>query len=310
MRDVCIYAGFVLVAAVFWFILAIDEETSADLELRVEITGVPDSVTLLTDPPASLRVNVRDKGSRLLRAMMMRNSSVRLDYKQFASDGYLRVSPKALLAHVHQIFGQGENVSLISADSIVIPYTSIPGKMVPVRVIYDVTPALGKVVSSMPRSTVRQVKVYAVRDIIDTISYVSTLPIVRRGVEDSFTVTVNLKPVKGVRFEPAKVQVTVPVEPLETRHISVPIRQVNVPAHQSLILFPEKVEVNYLAPMSSPRQQPAQFSVLADYRTIVNPADERMPIRIGSLPSGVTNATLSPDSVEFTIIHQLQPSGK
>ncbi len=302
LRDLCIFAGFVVVAAAFWCILTLNEEAQTDFEVRLKIVGVPDSVTLITDPPGIIHVSVRDRGSHLLRLRLMREAEVKIDFKEFASDGRLRVSSRALLTHVRGIFGQGATVSIISADSISAPYTTMPGKMVPVRVVTDIMPELGKVVSGSPKSSVKQVKVFALRDVIDTISYVSTERIVRRGVNDSFTQSVKLRPINGARFEPSSVQVTVNVEPLENRRVTVPISQTNVPSGQSLVLFPDKVEINYLVPMSRTDIPVNGFSVQADYRTIGAPSDQRMPLSIGAVPPGVTNATLLSDSVAFTII--------
>lgn len=302
VHDLCVYAGFVLVAAVFWCILSLNEEAQTDFEVRVKVVGMPDSVTLITDPPEVIHVNVRDRGSHLLRLLLLHDSEIRLDFKEFASNGKLSVTPKAMLTQVRALFGKGATVSIISTDSIAVPYTTVPGKYVPVRVNAQISPVLGKVVSRNLRSSTRRVKVFAVKEIIDTLSYVSTMPIVRRGVSDSFSVTVGLQPVKGVRMEPSSVTVTVPVEPLENRRALVPIKQINVPAGQSLILFPDKVEVTYLVPMSRGDIAPASFDVSADYRSITSPSAQRMPIRITGVPPGVTGPTLTTDSVEFTII--------
>jgi len=307
MRDLGLYAGFVLVATVFWCILALNEDAQVDLEVRLHIVGVPDSVTFITDPPASIHVNVRDRGTHLLRLRLMRDAELKLDFKEFAADGSLRVGQKALLTHLRTIFGQGAAVSLITTDSISVLYTSAPGKLVPVRVVTDITTALGKVVSDNPKSSVRQVKIFSQRGIIDTISYVTTEPVVQRGAEDSFTRRMKLRPIKGVRMEPSSVDVTITIQPLENRMAIVPINPINVPASESIVLFPEKVEVNYLVPMSKPDIPGSAFTVKADYRSIGSAADARMPLTLGPLPRGVQSATLGSDSVEFTIIRHVVP---
>jgi len=305
LRDLCLFAGFVFVAAVFWCILTLNEDAQTDFEVRVKIVGVPDSVTLITDPPERVHVSVRDRGSHLLRMMLLHEAEVKLNFSEYAADGTLRVTPRAMLTHIRAIFGQGAAVSILSTDSICIPYTSAPGKLVPVRVVTDVSTALGKVVSGNAHSSVRQVKLFARREVLDTITYVCTEPIVRRNVSDPFTVSVRLSPMRGVRMEPATVEVTVPVEPLENRRVLVPVSQINVPKGESIVLFPDKVEVRYLVPMSRGEIIPSAFSVLADYRRISSPTAQRMPVVIGPLPHGVANATLATDSVEFTIIRHV-----
>lgn len=302
LHDLCVFAGFVLVAFVFWCILALNEETQTDFEIKVKIVGVPDSVKFITDPPAAFHVNVRDRGTHLLRLRFLHEAEVKLDFNEFAQGGTFRVSSKALLAQSRALFRQGASVQIISSDSIVLPYTSMPGKMVPVRVLYDVVPTLGRVVSATPRSSVREVKVFSQRGIIDTISYVTTEPIIRRDVDDSFTVKVRLRPIKGVRFEPDETEVTIPIEPLENRNLQVPVRVVNVPAGYSVALFPDKVRINYLVPMNSGALSPQQFSVQADYRDIHSPADEYIKLHIVAAPHAARNTSLATDSVQFTVI--------
>ncbi|MBD5232496.1 MAG: YbbR-like domain-containing protein [Bacteroidales bacterium] len=305
LRNIAIYAGFVAVAFVFWCILALNEEAQTDFPVRVRITDVPDSVTFLTDPPEVIHVSVRDRGTHLLRLRLMQEAEIKLSFREFASDGNMRISSRALLTHMRPLFGQGSTMSIVSPDSISIPFTTMPGKLVPVRVMSDIVPELGRVVSGNPKLSTRQVKVFALRHVLDTITFIPTEQIVARGVTDSFTRDVKLKTSAGVRVEPASVQVTFTVEPLENRHVNVPVRQINVPASESLVLFPDKVEVSYLVPMSRGDVPASQFSVVADYQTITSPSAARMPVVIANVPPGVASASLQADSVEFTIIRHV-----
>lgn len=309
-RNLAVFAGFVAVAFVFWCILALNEEAQTDFRVRVRITDVPDSVTFLTDPPQELHVSVRERGTHLLRLTLLHEAEIKLSFKEFAgADGSLHVSGRTLLTHMRTLFGQGATLNLISPDSITVPFTTMPGKMVPVRVVYDITPELGRVVNGNPRISTRQVKVFARRNVLDTLAYIPTELIVMRGASDSFTREVKLKAPQGVRVEPASVKVSFNIEPLENRRVVVPVRQVNVPSSESLILFPDKVGVTYLVPMSRGDVPASGFSVVADYNAITSPSDARMPVAVASVPAGVTNPVLEADSVEFTIIRHA-PVGK
>ena len=305
MRDLRLFAVFVVIAGVFWFIMAMNDTVQTDIEVKVDITGVPDTVTFINEPPGVIHVTVRDRGTTLLRRKFMRAAQLHISFAEYASHGYLRVSPSALSTYVRSLFGSNASVNITSADSISVMYTSAPAKVVPVRINTDITAALGKVVNGNPRTETRNIKIYSSRDILDTISYVSTEPIVRRDLADPVTVRVRLRPIHGVKMVPSAIDVRIPVEPLENRKVYVPVTTLNVPKGENMVLFPSSVEVSYLVPMSLNDDVRTPFSVVADYRDLASPSDKRIKLRLSTpLPAHVESATLEIDSVEFTIIRQ------
>lgn len=300
------YLLFVAVAGVFWFIMALNDEVQTDFTVKVEVTGVPASVTFIDEPIGQVTVTVRDKGTMLLRRKLMEQPVVRIPFSEFSSANRLRVSSSAMMNKLRSIFGNGATVSTTSTDSISVYYTSTPGKVVPVRVDAQVTAALGKVINGHPQLNMREVTIYSVGDVADTIMYVTTMPIVRRNLSAPLKMKVGIRPIKGVRIEPTEVEVTIPVEPLENRKIIVPVEPTGVPAGESLALFPQKVELSYLVPMSMNEGLPASaFKVVADYADISKTSSAMVRIKIAKLPEGVESATLPADSVEYTIIRSL-----
>lgn len=301
------YLLFVLVAGVFWFIMALNDDMQADFRVAIRIDGVPDSVTFITDPPTELTVTVRDKGSSLLRRRFMEEPVIHIPFQEFAYRNRLRVSPSAMLSRLRGFFGAGASVNITSADSVGVYYTTSPGRVVPIRVNADVTAALGKVINGRPRLNVREARIFSVSDITDTIMYVSTMPVVRRDLTDTYRLKVDIHPIKGVRIEPSSVEVVFPVEPLENRKVFVPVTAVGVPPDRSLALFPPKVEVSYLVPMSMSEEVPAtEFSVTADYADISASSSAMIKISLNKIPKAVQSATLMADSIEYTIIRNVK----
>lgn len=301
------YLMFVALAGLFWVIMALNDDVQSDFTVQVEIIGVPDSVTFITEPPGAITVSVRDKGTLLLRRRFMSDPIIRIPFSEFASANRLRVSPSALMSRLRSVFGADANISITSTDSIGVWYTASPAKIVPIRADVDVTPALGKVINGAPRLSVREAKLYAVSNVADTIMYVSTRPIVRRDLSDPLTVKIGIRPIPGVRIEPSSIDVTIPVEPLENRHDMVTIVPTGVPPGESMALFPHKVEISYLVPMSMNEDVPIEgFLVTADYNDIATSASAMVRIKLKQVPPGIYNATLRTDSVEYTIIREAQ----
>lgn len=306
-KDLRLFFIFLLVSGVFWLIMALNDVGQTDFQVKVELVDVPDSVTFIEEPPAFINVSVRNKGTSLLRRKFMDAPVLHVPFAEYSENGRLRVSSSAVMAQLRAIFGTASTINVNSRDSISVSYTTLPGKLVPVRVDADITTALGKVVNGRPKVDVREVKVFSSKNIQDTIMYVTTEPIVRRNLSDPLTVSVNIRPMKGVRFEPSTVTVTIPVEPLENRKAYVPVTPVGVPKGESLVLFPQKVEVSYLVPMSSKDDLPSDaFKVVAEYADVSPTETAMVKVKLVRTPEGVTNATLQQDSIEYTIIRSVQ----
>ncbi|MCM1005477.1 MAG: hypothetical protein NC402_04195 [Prevotella sp.] len=306
LKSLWQYLLFVILAGVFWLVMALNDQAQSDFTVKVEITGVPDSVTFISNPPTQFNVTVRDKGTLLFRRKFMEQPIVRISFSEFTSSNKLRVSSSAVMSRLRAIFGTDASINVTSVDSISVEYTTSPGKVVPIRVDADVTAALGKVVNGSPKLNISKATLYSVGNLVDTVTYVTTMPVVRRNLSDPCKLNVAIRPIKGVRIEPATVEVTIPVEPLENRKVMVPIEAVGVPDNESVSFFPQKVEVTYLVPMSAREDIPvSDFKVVADYTDVAASASDKVNIKILSLPKAVSSATVSHDSVEYTIIRNV-----
>ena len=269
-KDVLTYLMFVAVAFVFWVFMSLDTEMQRDFDVPVEISEIPDSVTLIGQPPASLAVSVKGKDSHLIRFLWGKMSPVKFKCADNASDGSLRI-----------------------------PYTSQPGVRVKLIVQTDIHPNLQYIVSGTPYADVDSVTLYSVNDIPHSLKMVSTEPIVKSGLKDTARYEVKVKPIAGVRIVPDKVTVTVPVEPLIARKRMAVIEPQGVPAGKHLVTFPSKVEVSYLVPMSAYNDE-YPLKAFVEYADVKNPGN-KIPVTLSMIPSIYHSVSFSPESVEYII---------
>lgn len=100
-KDVLLYLLFVAVAFVFWVFMSLDTQMQRDFEVPVELQNVPDSVTLITQPPEVLSVSVKGKDAQLLRFMWGKGeTSGHFQYVRFLS---LDCDNDTILAKVRQV---------------------------------------------------------------------------------------------------------------------------------------------------------------------------------------------------------------
>lgn len=304
LRNFLLFIPFLAIAAVFWFIIALDDDLQNDYIVRIEIVNVPDSVTFISDPPASIHVNVRDRGTRIVSRAFTGSSVMKIDFRNFGKGGVLRVNSSTLQSYLRNTFGSSAQILSVSPDSISVEYTTAAAKEVPVVVAADIVPEVGKTIGGSITVTPSTVKVYSASAVIDTLQCVYTYPIVRRNLSSPLSLRISIKPIPGCRIEPSKVTVDVPVEPLENRSVIVPVDAVNVPATELLMVYPRNVKVSYLVPISSPDIMDDDFRVVVDYSDVGRYYGRDIPLRLHTLPSNVVSATLEMDSVEYTVIHR------
>ena len=302
-RDVLMFMLFMFISAVLWGVLALNEEEQYDLRMPVRITHVPDSVTLLSNGPDALTVNLRARGTQLLKMSLGDTPGVNIDFRVYRSGEYMHLSNAELKALARNASG-GSQVSVLYPDSISIPFTTHPGFKLPVRANVQATPGPRASLSGRPRVAPDSVKLYALGGHLPSgVDYINTEALSLEAVEGQQTRRLRLLPPPGTRAIPDSVDVTIEAEPLIMKRRRVVIEPVNVPANIKLITFPAQIEVMYMVPMSAYTNSDPHFRVIADYRRISRKRS-KIRLRLTDVPQNLQNVQLSADSAEY-IIEQL-----
>ncbi|MFG6386966.1 MAG: hypothetical protein K1V74_00470 [Muribaculaceae bacterium] len=302
-RDVLMFMLFLFISAVLWGVLALNEEEQYDLRMPVRITHVPDSVTLLSKGPDALTVNLRARGTQLLKMSLGDTPGVNIDFRVYRSGEYMHLSNAELKALARNASG-GSQVSVLYPDSISIPFTTHPGFKLPVRANVQATPGPRASLSGRPKVAPDSVKLYALGGHLPSgVDYINTEALSLEAVEGQQTRRLRLLPPPGTRAIPDSVDVTIEAEPLIMKRRRVVIEPVNVPANIKLITFPAQIEVMYMVPMSAYTNSDPHFRVIADYRRISRKRS-KIRLRLTDVPQNLQNVQLSADSAEY-IIEQL-----
>lgn len=299
------YLLFVAVAFVFWCVLSLDNQIQRDFDVPVEFEDVPDSLTLISEPPRSVSVSVKAKGTQLLRFLFGETPTLKIKFdKALTSDNHYTLSRARLESRLREYFGAGVQIVSCRPESFQLTYTTNPGKKVALKVHTDIHPALQYILSGQIRANIDSVRVYSTGDIPRTLEYVETEMITKSDLKDTTRYEVRIKPIEGLRIIPDKVVVTVPVEPLISKKRSIPVETLNVPEGTQLLTFPSKVEISYLVPMS---QYSGEYPVKAyvDFDSI-HPGRKRLPVTLSATPAFYNNVCLATDSVEFIMESRLK----
>ncbi|MBD5221798.1 MAG: hypothetical protein HDS70_05445 [Bacteroidales bacterium] len=300
-HNFLIFLGFVVLATFFWIIMAMNDSAQDTFDVQLNLTGVPDSVTFINDPPKKIHVSVRDKGTRLFRSAL-NEPKLSINFREYAQGGVFRFSAADMNTSLKSLFGAAAQITNVSVDSLNLSYTTERGKRVPVIISADVKAQSGKVISGRLMPAPTAVRLYSTMIDLDTITRVETKTIVRRNLNETTSVEVNIKPIAGVKIVPSKIKVTIPVEPLVKKTIMVPITIKDLRDGYSLLLFPDNVEVSYFVPMSRFNDNFKGFEVAVFFEDALKSRSTLVPLTITSFPKEISNPTLKSDSVEYTIV--------
>lgn len=300
------FFGFMLLSALFWLVMTLNDNVQTNVTVRLNINNRPDSAVFISVPPSVIHVNVKDKGTSLLRAHGFRTPVMNLNFRDFAVDGVFRVPRTDFQAALKSVFGQNAVITSSSLDSLYFTYTTNKGKRVPIIVNYNATAANGMTISGLPDTEPHAVTVYARAGILDTITRVRTECISLSDLKGPVRLQAKILPIAGVRVIPDRVSVLFQVESLVRKTSQVDIRIDNVPEGEDLLIFPQRARISYYVPMRRFNDEDKSFVVRVDYNDIRNTPDDRIPLTIERTPDYATNISLIDRSVEYTIVKNRQ----
>ncbi|MDE7442608.1 MAG: hypothetical protein K2M65_00420 [Muribaculaceae bacterium] len=306
-KDCLIFLLFLLVSYVFWLLLTLNNEIQEDINVRLEVSEIPDSVTIISDIPPTLSVSVRDKGSTLVRYHWGTTPSLKLPFTEYmTNDNRFVVTETEIDSRLRAMFGQSGQIISAKPDSISAFFTSQPGRKVRLELLVEAHPTLQCVISGPILANVDSVTIYSINDLPSSIKSAETQPIVRTDLSDTTWVEARIKPIAGTRIVPDHVRVCIPVEPLIAKTRLIPVNIVGVPKGIDVLTFPSKVKISYLIPMSLYSVDNELGYAMGDYESLITESglSSKLALHPAGLPDFYHNISLDTDSVEYIIEHK------
>lgn len=305
-REFLIFLFFLFLSGAFWLLMALNETYEKEIEIPVQLVEIPKNVVLTSDTTTIVRVTVRDKGFSLM-AYLYGNKirPVQVKFKNYAKKTGVGTITSAELQKLitRQLFNSSNIISL-KPDKYEFFYNFGLKKRMPVRLAGKIVPGQSYYLSKVffnPDS----VEVYASREILDSIKYVNTEPLNVLNLTDTVVKDIALFKIKGVKYVPEKVKISICPDILTEETCDVSIEAVNMPEGKILRTFPSRVTVTFTVGASMFRSiTPDRFKVVADYDELMANPSDKCNIYLRSVPHGVRNARLSVNQVDYLIEEQ------
>ncbi len=301
-RNALTFLIFLAISAVFWVLMALNDEVQHDYRLKLKLAGFPENMTIISGANPTVSVSVKDKGSALMKFTWNTQPELTVNYDEFskAGDHNLLMTQAQLNSAVRNIFGSSATIIAVRPDSLSLHYTTNPGVPVKVRIDADVRPAPSAVAFGRVTLSTDTVMLYSNSKERSRIKTLTTQPIILTGLTDTAHVSAALIVPPGMRAVPSQIKVTIPIEPLVTKTRKVEIAQRNVPAGKRLVTFPSMAEVDYLLPKSLYNSDASPVKAVVDF-SAYRPGEKKLPVTVLPLPNYYRFVSVRPSEVEFVI---------
>ena len=305
-REFLIFLFFLLLSGTFWLLMALNETYEKEIEVPVQLVDIPKNVVLTSDTTTNVRVTVNDKGFSLL-AYLYGNKirTIKVNFNSYAKKtGTGTISSAELQKMIYkQLFSSSRIVNL-KPDKFEFYYNYGLKKLVPVKLSGRVSPGQSYYLSKI-FFTPDSVEIYASREMLDSIRYVSTQVLNISNLTDTLEKLVALNRIKGVKYVPEDVKISICPDILTEEKFEVPIIAENMPEGKILRTFPARVTVTFTVGASLFRSiRPEGFKVVADYEELMKNPSDKCNIYLRSVPHGVRNARMNMNQVDYLIEEQ------
>lgn len=294
---------FLTLSTAFWCFEAFKEVNTVEISVPLRLTNIPENVVVTTELPKDVRITLRDKNSSLLFYRYFQTMApVEIDFSHYANPScHVRLPKEDVRRGLKNNFETSTELLGLRPDTLEYFYSYGTSKTVETRLQGKLAPADGYYI-------VRQelhpalATVYATERQLDTISAALTLPYYHTDLTESFSTQIYLQDVKGAKFLPDTVRLSVEVDRLVEKTLALPVQPLNFPEDVRLRTFPMKVNVTFQVGMKEFRNvTEADFKLVLDANDLTDATANTCAVRIVEQPAAAFRLRLSQSEVEFLI---------
>lgn len=302
-REFLIFLFFLALSASFWVLMSLNETYEKEITIPVRLVDVPKSVVLTSDTNDTLRVTVRDKGFTLSAYLYGdKIRGINVSFRHYAGkNGWGVVNSQELQKLIYpQLFSSSRIIS-VKPDKYEFSFNYGLNKRLPVRLNGNILPGKSYYIARVDVEP-KYVDVYASKSLLDSIHTALTSRLRIANVADTTVYHVNVKQVRGAKFVPSQIKVTVYPDVLIEDFIEVPVQAVNMPEGKILRTFPPRIKVTYAVGASMFRRvSEDDFKIVVDYNDLIDNPSEKCTVTLKASSAVVRNARLENNQVDYLI---------
>jgi archaellum component FlaG (FlaF/FlaG flagellin family) len=302
-KDVLSFLVFLLLAAGFWFVNALNKERELTLTIPLVYTDIPDNLLFDEELPTGLRLKVKDLGQNLWSYIRTKPDTVKIRFQQVNTDnGHFSVTNLQLLSLASESLLPSTSILLINPEKISTTYIKLFAKKLPVMLHSDISLGDQYMFCNQVEVFPKEVEVFGSRVILNDLTELSTEKLVIKNLRDTVTRTVMINPVKSVRFSVDRVSVRVCAEMFTEKTVTLPVQIINNPGNISILSFPAEVKAVFNINVKNYKTfQNSDIHVVIDFDEIVKGDLNRKKLKVINNKPYISNIRIQPEEVEFLL---------
>lgn len=296
-----VFLFFLIFSTVLWLLLQFSKTYTEIVEIPLAFGAFPKD-KLIEDKGDKLRLEVEQNGFQLAWFSFFK-PTVPVDLSELPADStalyYNLQEHRAELARKLPI----DITRAVFLDkSIVIPYDLKSTKRVPISsaVKFEYEPGYSS--ETPPVFAPDSVTISGPKNILDSITQVSTATVTKKGINKDLTSTVQLKSVDPkVTLYDESVQLRLRVQKFTEQQLEIPLTLINAPARTNINLFPASIKITFMVSVKKYELvKPQDFIAVCDYLELSDDQNFFIPV-LREHPDFVKNIMLSPKKIHYLI---------
>lgn len=303
-REFLLFLFFFFVSCSLWLMMTLNTYYETEIKIPLRVKNFPNEIYAVSTNDEPIAIKIRDRGTTLLNYTIQTFLPITAEYKEFQKqNGRLTLSTAALKKQIEGQLATTTEIISLSPDSIIY-YTQESTKKYPVEITGEISSAIQYEIGEV-KITPDSVWVFGPESATDTMNFVYTEPIIKKELRDSLSIDVKLQSREGVKYNPEKVNIKIPITPYTEKTFEKNITGIGFPANYTLKAFPSKAKVIFNVNTTLiDSVQTDDFAIGIMYGDIYGNKSDRVKLTLLKHPEGVRNIRIVPNEVEYILEHQ------
>lgn len=306
-KKILTFLFFVVLSCIFWIMQVYRQKYEATLTIPVKYINIPDSIVFENELPLLVSARIKDDGGTLFKYLLTRrNDSLIVDVRDVVKSTPDKVIQGRNFEQLirSKLFATTELISY-SPTRMSYIYALLHDKKLPVIYNGNVNLANGHMLTGDLSVSPDSVLVYGSREALDTLYYAYTVSDTIENVTSERRVMVAMRPIRGIKYIPNEVELTIPADKFIEKVVEVPVTCINLPANLSIKFFPSSVKIPFdVGKTKEDNIVASNFKIVIDYNDIKDLKESSVPVRITESPDYIRTKFPEPTEVEFVLEKQ------
>jgi len=298
-----VFISCLLLAVAGWLFLALNNKYVYTAKTVLVYTNFPQKKAFHPLQSDTVDLQVEGTGWQLVFARLrISPQSISISLDQLNSRNFVLLSEQ--LYHVNRQLETSQKIISVRPDTLYFDFSKRTVKRVPVKLSskFDFTHQYG--ISSLIEITPRYVTVSGPQRELEKITSWDTDTLRLHNLQNTTTTRLTMKQnkLKNVNIFPGSVEVKVPIDEFTEKTIEVPLRVVNNTEYYDLKLYPKKVKITFLVPLSSYSQINDDFvEAMVDVNEWKLLHHHQLTVKLLRFPEYCKMIKIVPNKIDFII---------